>query len=363
MFLLDNVTVADDFPIDGAQGGAQIIAQAGSNGGYAAVTNADVLFQLGYTPDRGVTLEWTPPLRTGPGNIILAPGTRGIRFRNAVAGTPATVSAALSEPLEPTVQLVAGGNASSDPGTALVKVNHNGVLIGSETAVDFEDGTGLTWTVTDDAPNNQVKVTPVLGAVTGLATIYRKNTSKTVTNTVAATDLLNGEITIAAGVLGTTGMLRATFIGDYFNDSGFTETTPRFQIRIGGTVYIDTGFPPLQSTPWAPRNPWRLDFFLQNLAAANSNQMYLSGTVYDSNDRVAGSPSASPFTIGNGTYASVAESSTGNAGGYTTVAGGPGGSVALDTSVANLFELRVINARADANYETRLYSAFFEAFS
>ncbi len=112
MFVLDSVAVADTFPTDGQQGGAQIVAQNGSNGGYAAVTGADVYVQLAYQAAPGASLEWTPPVHVAPGNLILAAGTRGIRFRNYVAGQVATVSAGLSEPLEPALQLSSAGVAT-----------------------------------------------------------------------------------------------------------------------------------------------------------------------------------------------------------------------------------------------------------
>jgi hypothetical protein len=41
---------------------------------------------------------------------------------------------------------------------------HNDVAVANETAIDFEDATGLTWTITDDPGNTRVKVTPVLSA-------------------------------------------------------------------------------------------------------------------------------------------------------------------------------------------------------
>lgn len=112
MFVLDSVVCADLFPADGSSGGAQIVAQAGSNGGYAAVTGADVYMQLGFMPD-GATLQWTPQVHVGPGNIILEKGTRGIRFRNYTAGVVATVSAGISEPSEPAIQLTSAGVSSS----------------------------------------------------------------------------------------------------------------------------------------------------------------------------------------------------------------------------------------------------------
>jgi hypothetical protein len=114
VFVLDSVTCADTFPQDGQTGGAQIVAQNGSNGGYFTVTGNDAYVQLGYSPDgHGVFVEWTPAVHVGTGNGILAAGTRGIRFRNYTAGSVATVSAGLSEPAEPALQLTSAGVTSS----------------------------------------------------------------------------------------------------------------------------------------------------------------------------------------------------------------------------------------------------------
>lgn len=112
MFVLDSVAVTDDFPADGSSGGAQIITVNGGNGGFASVAANDVYVQIAYSPSGLGMLSWTPQVRVGVGNIILQPGTRGIRFRNATAGAAAIVSAALSEPAEPALQLTAGGVAS-----------------------------------------------------------------------------------------------------------------------------------------------------------------------------------------------------------------------------------------------------------
>lgn len=120
MFVLDSVACADTFPADGSSGGAQIIASNGSNGGYAAVTGADVMVQLAYAvggPGQGL-IEWTTPVHVGQGNIILEKGTRGIRFRNYAAGVVATVSAGLSEPIEPALQLTSAGVSSAAPSTS-----------------------------------------------------------------------------------------------------------------------------------------------------------------------------------------------------------------------------------------------------
>ena len=147
MFVLDSVAVADTFPSDGASGGAQLVAQNGSNGGFAAVAGADVYVQLGYFSNGMLT--WTPAVRASVGNIILAAGTRGIRFRNAVAGSVATVSAALSEPAEPPMQLAAGGVATPSTGNTVItgRVTAAGAIAGGTGFAVAKGGAGL-YTIT-----------------------------------------------------------------------------------------------------------------------------------------------------------------------------------------------------------------------
>jgi hypothetical protein len=156
VFVLDSVACADTFPADGARGGAQIVAQNGSTGGYATVTGADVMVQLAYQAAPGSSLEWTPAVHVAPGNLILAAGTRGIRFRNYVAGQVATVSAGLSEPLEPPLQLTSAGVVSGASTGSLAYVE-NGVdvacpgaattiVVGPTAAVTFDGSTAVRAT-------------------------------------------------------------------------------------------------------------------------------------------------------------------------------------------------------------------------
>lgn len=44
--------------------------------------------------------------------------------------------------------------------SATINVQHNGALVGTEQGIDFEDALGFAWTVTDDGPNQRVKITP-----------------------------------------------------------------------------------------------------------------------------------------------------------------------------------------------------------
>lgn len=106
MKILDSVSCGDDYTA-----AATIEDVYASPGGYFAVYNADCFVELQY--GRHGQEWWTLEVRAPVGNGVLAPGTIGVRFRNAVAGSVATVSAALAAEAEPPLAIVAGGNSSS----------------------------------------------------------------------------------------------------------------------------------------------------------------------------------------------------------------------------------------------------------
>ncbi len=90
---------------------AKISEVFNSNGGFFSVQNADVFAQLQY--GRQGQFFWTPEVHVPQGNGTILPGTTGIQFRSYIAGSPSTVSAALSAEAEPTVVIGAGGNATT----------------------------------------------------------------------------------------------------------------------------------------------------------------------------------------------------------------------------------------------------------
>jgi hypothetical protein len=92
---------------------------------------------------------------------------------------------------------------------------------------------------------------------------WRKTTSKQVLNTITATDLLNGEITIDAGAMSTNRMIRLTAFGDWVQTSAGATDVPRFKVKLGATTLIDTGVSgyasssrPRRSGGSSPRFPW-----------------------------------------------------------------------------------------------------------
>lgn len=182
------------------------------------------------------------------------------------------------------------------------------------------------------------------------ASSYRKTTVKAVNTTTSATDLLNAEITVAAGAMGSTGLLRLTAWGDWKNNSGGTSAPPRFQLVLGSTTIFDTGTSGT-ATNSSTRLGWRIVAEILNAGSASAQvaSLMLLGSI-----NVNGATS-NAFTVGEGTYRSAsggtgADSLTGQA--YGTA------SVATASSAALL--LNVINGSANASYETALAGALVE---
>lgn len=82
-------------------------------------------------------------------------------------------------------------------------VRKNNVAVGSRTAINFIDGGGITWTITDDAPNNEVEISATV-SITGANLTKTDDTN--VTLTLGGTP--NGSLLQAVSLtLGWTGQL------------------------------------------------------------------------------------------------------------------------------------------------------------
>lgn len=188
------------------------------------------------------------------------------------------------------------------------------------------------------------------GAWTGLAP-YRKTTAKAVNTTVAATDLLNGEITVGAALMGATGLLRLTAWGDWVNNSGGSVAGPRFQLLLGGVTVFDTNVGPVAATS-SQREPWRLTAEILNLGAANSQSAALTLDAISAGGFTAG---GSNFVTGTGSYSPV------TTGPSLVIARALGSNTsAANTALASALILNVINGSASASYETKLFGALVE---
>lgn len=273
---------------------------------------------------------------------------------------------------------------------AQLAIQHNGTLVAAETALDFEDASGIVFTVADDAVNTRVKVTPVtaaggdatgplsalaVGAKKILATMlgsgvaaagtvatadgaggvtyaaagtktYRVSTPVVVNTTVAATALINQ--TLAANDLGSTRVLRLSCGGDWKQNSGATPDLPRFQLSLGGTVLLDTGSPGVAIPNAATRYGWWIEARIAEANATNVQSVRITGTV--SCGAVAGA-GATAFTTGEGVYRALLNS-TGSMGEFTGW-----NSATKDGTGTLALVLNVINASASATYETVMKDA------
>lgn len=171
-------------------------------------------------------------------------------------------------------------------------------------------------------------------------TIYRKVTEKDVVNTTTETDLLNGEITIAAGAMSTNKTAKVTLIGDYLNNSGGARTSI-FRIKFGGTTIVAQDVLPAVGVH-ANRRPWRVEFDIVNLNAANVN--FLEGNFW-----LGGVGTTATSGIGDGTVGDLIMFS------YAS-----NGTMSIDTASAQVVAVTWTHPTAHASLSMRLKSALVE---
>jgi hypothetical protein len=180
-------------------------------------------------------------------------------------------------------------------------------------------------------------------AQTGPGTTYRKTTSKTVNTTTAETDLLNGEISIGASVLGTAGLLRLTLIGlDFKNNSG-GNVNFRWRLKFGATTVFDTGNFQIQTG--ANRGPIAFQAVCLNTATNAQDWSGFVAGMYSANNLLP----ASLLTVGEGTLSSstVSPMSWQN-------------TSAEDTTTAKALVFSVQMDVSNANAEVKLLGALVE---
>lgn len=166
---------------------------------------------------------------------------------------------------------------------------------------------------------------------------YRKVTEKDVVNTVTETDLLNGEITIAAGVMSTNRMLQASLLIDYLNNTGGNQDIA-LAIKLGGTtLWSDL----TSMTTSASRRALWLNIKIMNLNSASVQ--FLSGFYSFSAEGGA--------TTGLGDLNAQAPRQSAIA---------SNGTVAVNTAVAQAFVVTATHGTANASLSCRLKSALVE---
>lgn len=186
-----------------------------------------------------------------------------------------------------------------------------------------------------------------------IGTTYRKTSPKAVNTTVSATDLLNGEITVAAGAMGTTGLARLTAFGDGVCNPGAAAPQPRFQLVFGGTTLIDTGSTSGALSNDTHRFSWEIEAVILNAGAANSQSVSFraSFATYNPNGGLTNT-----FTTGTGGWDEGVALSTA----YVTALGFAVNTAAVNTANAQTLVLNVINGSSSASYETKLLGALVE---
>jgi hypothetical protein len=201
------------------------------------------------------------------------------------------------------------------------------------------------------ADDGTYKAVPVFSPTT-----YRKTTAKTVNTSTTATDLLNGEITIPANKMGTTGVLRLTAGGDFVNNSGGAVVHPQFQLIFGGTTLIDTSRSGTTAAG-ATRGGWRIKAEIFNLGAANA-QMTCFQILLATPQGTVAFPGAQ-FATGEGYIVGINQAGSATNTGLL-VGEGVNTSTAVDTTADQTLVLNVINGSASASYETKLVGAFID---
>lgn len=193
-------------------------------------------------------------------------------------------------------------------------------------------------------PNTQVQTSAT-------SPIYRKTTTNQVVNTVTETDLLNGEIVVAAGVMGTNGVLRIMAHGTCKQNSGSVRTVPRLRLKHGGTTLFDLA---PGGNMWANNVStagWWLEAFIQNTGTANAQNAGFKFLM----DVISDTAGGGLFTSGQGTWHVNAAS-----GGVALWSGIAGATGAKDTASSLALEFTTVLPVADLNVEFSLLGAVVE---
>jgi hypothetical protein len=181
-----------------------------SSGGSASISGADVFVQLQY--GKQGLLEWTEEVHVPAGALILSPGTTGVRFRSFISGTPATISASLSSPVEPPITITSSG--SSVPIVVPGSFNVKDPAFGAK-------GDGIT---------NDTAAFVAWAAAINAAPLGAEGTIPAGVYLVGATiNFTNRYITIQGAGWGAT-QIQQTFDGDLFTFTGAQPGTSKVEV-------------------------------------------------------------------------------------------------------------------------------------
>ena len=172
--------------------------------------------------------------------------------------------------------------------------------------------------------------------------LLRETTLKDVANTIAETDLFNGELVIPAGELTAGRVIRVVAGGDFLNATGATRNTID-KVKLGATVLFQQGW---NIVTYGFRRAWRAELELVCLSEGATGTVFLSGE-----NEIVTTLNA---TVGLGDLAQ------GQHYGGVITSNGP---VTVDTTIAQTLALTVTHPIADANLSRRLFYAHAEVVS
>ena len=155
----------------------------GGKGGTFAITDADVFYQIQY--GRLGAEFWTDEAILQPGGGSIEPGAIGVRFRNAVSGVIATVSARISPPGQPGLTQGFAAVAASTMITGVIPALGVAPTAGTGFSYTHTNGTGVyvfTFsTAFSAAPLILTTIGPEAAADRGAIVTVRSTTGFTVT--------------------------------------------------------------------------------------------------------------------------------------------------------------------------------------
>lgn len=230
------------------------------------------------------------------------------------------------------------GQSGADPDEALVWDSATGRWVPNKlkpSMLQQEGATANQYMVWDDTNSKWVPSTLNL---TGGVVVDRKTTQKDVVNTVAETDLFDGELLLTGNTLGIGGFVLLVAGGDYLNNSGAVQTI-RLRLKLGATTIWDSGVSSSFAAN-AARRHWALMALIANTGATNS-QMAM-GIFHQGQP---GTP-----TTGWGFIATQSDGT------------GFGGTAAEDTTADKALALTLVHSAANANLSMRLEKAQLMAF-
>lgn len=221
--------------------------------------------------------------------------------------------------------------------------------------IERSGGSGGGGVASVAAGNTSITIGGTATNPTVATTSLRKTTQKQVVNTVTETDLLNGEITVAANAIGASGLLRASLFGDWVNNTGGNVDIPRLRLKLGATTITDTGVVSVNFIqPDANRYAWSIAVTIMNLGATNSQWSTFKEDFGLGGIAATGSIR---FVTGVGRASMLLNSAAPNA---VLFWGDGGGSSAVDTTVSNVLAVTVVLPTASANLDMTLKGALVE---